>query len=160
MTKGKRSLEECRKMIYDGYCSMWTAESQLKYIVEDYFVVALTKTNSYHSFDYRDHQGRFYMIKQKFINYNNFNRVSIKMDKIVHAECMQCDCYFVFAFENGMYYYKYTPSQGHVDFIKDTPKCNYMKGDNMYVYIKKEKLILMDLNNLFIPVHLEKELVL
>ena len=59
-----------------------------------------------------------------------------------------------------MYYYKYTSSLGHIDFIPDTPKGDPMKGEDTYVCIKKDKLILMDLTKLFIPLHLEKVLVL
>ena len=67
----------------------------------------LTKTEGFHPLDFIDGNNKYYEIKSRNCNHNTYPTTMIGLNKIEYIKKHNLDCTFVFAFNDGNYYYCY-----------------------------------------------------
>ena len=83
-------------------------EERIQPILEEYFNTTLTKTEDGHYMDFRDIDGDYYEIKSRGHPYGTFPTTMISQHKLKFCKTNpEYNHWFIFAFTNGDYIYKY-----------------------------------------------------
>ena len=117
-------------------------EKQFKPILEKYFNCNLEFTPNYHKFDYIDNEKKImFEIKSRKNNYNKYPSTMIGLNKYTYSKNTDYECYFIFNFLDGLYYYKVNDNTLNECSVckggrKDRGRFEY----NQYLYIPIELL--------------------
>jgi len=109
-------------------------EKIIKPILEKTFKINLKKLDNYHIFDFIDENGCYYEVKSRNCNSYTYNTTMIGYNKIEEIKRLNCECYFIFMFQDGNYYYKYNSDNDFI--ICDGGRCDRGKKEiKKYCYI-------------------------
>lgn len=118
-------------------------EDLIQLYFEEKFNVKLIRTAQFNEMDFIDENKTFYLeIKSRNINHNKYYSTMIGYNKIQYAEKKKKDVYFIFAFTDGNYYYKYNNKDNfdvQIGGRKDRGCAEYKK----YYFIPVHKLTKM-----------------
>jgi hypothetical protein len=132
----------------DEYLFGLKKETELKDIIQIYFnTTELRKLSKFHPFDYKT-SNCFFEIKTRRTRLNDFPTTLIGYNKFVFAEALQNfeNCYFIFQFIDGLYYYKYEKNDINIYEQKHIYRRDRNETTSKYhMLIPNEKLTKIDI---------------
>ena len=126
---------------YDAYFGALNEDYAEMIIKEKWNIQNLNKLDKYHRMDFHDIlTNTYFEIKSRRFKHSKFKTTMIGYDKIIYAQSLNTDVYFIFIFEDGEYYYKYNSNDNFLFTIggrNDRGRGEYKQ----YYYIPISKLI-------------------
>lgn len=118
-------------------------EEEIKLILKDHFEMEndLIKLSTFHPMDFIS-GNNYFEIKSRRFNHNKYKSTMVGKNKIEYAKkvCKDKTCFFIFVFEDGIYYYIYDINDNFLSTIggrNDRGKDEY----KLYYYIPLNELI-------------------